>query len=480
MSDNGGSKQPDRASRRRRERQRRRKAAPPQEVPSAQESSASATSEQDELDLASQDKSSQTNAKPTDGITAAPSDEEVANHEAASPAEPPLERADLRRSPVSPIKVRAESRKLFLAFLLVGGMILFVLPQWADNHWLTVTVGVSLMVLYMLIGISRGWTKSPPSREVFADSIYYLGFLYTFVALLGAIGPFSKTSGGLSSDEVVAHMGVALATTIYGMAARLVLTHFDQVVSEPNEALQEELTSLANELSQELQETLEGIRQFRDGAMRDAKEQNADLAAALQSQLGGAIKDLADELNNSTSKLTDAVQQFEEQVKRINVPPSLVSDRVNSAFSGFDRKVGELGATAENVGEKLDTVGTQSETTSDRLATTASALAQLTTQATKISGIGSTADTVNDALKILDSTIQSVSVALTQLESRTQREIDARIAEMQAGKDELTEAMTNTKAEIEGLNRSARSMTESVKETTTDIIDLLRDELRQR
>ena len=71
------------------------------------------------------------------------------------------------------------------------------------------------MSLYYFLG--NKFAKYPNTRAVFGDSMYYLGFLFTFVALVAAMMNISEES---EVDAIIAQMGPALITTVIGMAVR--------------------------------------------------------------------------------------------------------------------------------------------------------------------------------------------------------------------------------------------------------------------
>ena len=72
-------------------------------------------------------------------------------------------------------------RKIFLATLVLGALSI-VLPQAFGYNKLSVVLPLALMAAYAAIGYRR--SKDSPFLEQFADSVYYLGFLFTLIALV--------------------------------------------------------------------------------------------------------------------------------------------------------------------------------------------------------------------------------------------------------------------------------------------------------
>ena len=80
--------------------------------------------------------------------------------------------------------------------------------------------------------------------------MYYLGFLYTFVALVKVlldIGPSSEI------NSIVGQMGAAIATTIVGMAVRIYMTQFDAITSEPETETLNSLGELSSKMIDSIQ-----------------------------------------------------------------------------------------------------------------------------------------------------------------------------------------------------------------------------------
>src|SRR5262245_45640698 len=86
----------------------------------------------------------------------------------------------------------------------------------------TITMLVLLVLLVAYAGYGYSLTRKNPIQ--FADSLYYMGFLWGLFALIASfvVWPASK----LTSDAVLTTFGYALVTTFCGMLLRLVIIQF--------------------------------------------------------------------------------------------------------------------------------------------------------------------------------------------------------------------------------------------------------------
>ena len=112
-------------------------------------------------------------------------------------------------------------RKIFLGALAFG-VVGIVLPQSFGYNFLSVVIPLALMAIYAGIGYHRG--KDSPFLEQFADSVYYLGFLFTLIALVVSL--YHYRSDSMALDAIIANFSLALTTTIFGLAVRIYINNF--------------------------------------------------------------------------------------------------------------------------------------------------------------------------------------------------------------------------------------------------------------
>ena len=96
------------------------------------------------------------------------------------------------------------------------------------------------MIIYFIVGFKT--MKVVSAKPVFADSFYYLGFLFTFTSLLVAI---SEANQNLST--VINQMGTALSTTVLGMLIRILISHFD-TIETVNTAVSDEMANMSTQI----------------------------------------------------------------------------------------------------------------------------------------------------------------------------------------------------------------------------------------
>ena len=172
------------------------------------------------------------------------------------------------QDPLDPLAVQRSLKTGFLVTLAVGSIFIFLFKD--TGNW---NIGFCVAVMGMYWWFANSRIRTNTAKAVFADSFYYLGFLFTFIALI-------STMLGLSSDSfrpeaIVGQIGPALATTVIGMAVRIYITQFDAITSEP----EVEVLSGLGELSNNLSSAISGLQlMIKEHIQTSASQQKSNIA----------------------------------------------------------------------------------------------------------------------------------------------------------------------------------------------------------
>lgn len=229
----------------------------------------------------------------------------------------------------------------------------YKIPGRIGINWslFALVVTCSLMVSYHLK--SRKYINTPTSKEVFADSFYYLGFLFTFITLLFvvSIGPFE------SSESMIRNMGVALATTVVGLAYRIYLTQFNPIINEPEEDIQKNLVTLASsivDISSNLQNQLSKVTKDlgQAGNLLNQQINTVDLNQfnktldPFKNNLNSLNLEL-DKIRNDTSRITSEINNSAQSLNSIT--GSL--DRIKNVADSSEEVIEEIKNTNAKIND---------------------------------------------------------------------------------------------------------------------------------
>lgn len=190
------------------------------------------------------------------------------------------------------------------------------------------------------------------------DNIYYLGFLYTLVSLSHALYVFTPEAG---AGQIIGNFGIALATTIFGLALRVV---FNQMRQDPVEVEREarlELAAASSRLRTELDGVVLDMNHFRRATQQSIAEgfeallakasegvgKNAtrfeETAAAMMEKLGQAFEAFtanSTRLNDISANVVTAIEFLIDRVEKIEAPADLLTTKLEPALEAI-REAGE-------------------------------------------------------------------------------------------------------------------------------------------
>jgi methyl-accepting chemotaxis protein len=148
----------------------------------------------------------------------------------------------------------------------------------------------TMVVLIALLAAYAGYGSALRKKNTiqFADSLYYMGFLWALFALIATfvIWPAPK----LTTDAVLTTFGYALATTFCGMLLRLLIIQFQATLPDRLVHAQETIDRRVAALIRQINEATMDITSFRDRAIND---------------LGGTLHDLVRSLADVREKIAE-------------------------------------------------------------------------------------------------------------------------------------------------------------------------------
>lgn len=285
---------------------------------------------------------------------------------------------------------------LFLAFVLAGAAYIVSAKLVNVPALYVTTVPMALMILYAAILLLARYFRLRDDQA--GDNLYYLGFLYTLTSLGVSLWQFSVGDGG---ETIVTNFGVAIATTILGVALRVVFNQMRQDPVEVERIARLELADAARRVKQELdattfefssfrrstqqileesvretrnladrlaQEIFEGLKEFPDRTaepLKTASEQSRGtidkLAAALIERLkdtGQTLTEQEKTLADSTAAVAVSAGELQARLKAMKNPDGIIEIKLQPFIRGFTKAIkDQTAATAEQMGELQKIIG---------------------------------------------------------------------------------------------------------------------------
>src|SRR5205085_699535 len=123
-----------------------------------------------------------------------------------------------RRISVKPQGIPVQ--KLFIATILLkitsSGIGWYLDPQWAKWSF-GLAFPLLIMAAYVWLGLNRRDGDVPD--EKFADSCYYLGFIFTITSIIFSL--FDLPNIGTKMQDIAVRFGAAMVSTVAGLVVRV-------------------------------------------------------------------------------------------------------------------------------------------------------------------------------------------------------------------------------------------------------------------
>ena len=222
-------------------------------------------------------------------------------------------------------------RKMFVT-ALSGGVLGVCLPQYFNIPLLAVVLPLLCMIIYTWVGYLHSVDSS--FIEQFADSVYYLGFLLTLVALVVSL--YFYQSDTLETGLLTANFSLALITTIFGLAVRIFINNFQIDLNSIERQMMTEVEHAANDMirkakliSMQLevshQETQIAIKKSIDDAVEGM--QQTTLIAEKNARVSSEALLKNTQLTKQT--ISNAVTAFEQNIQNIKLPEQIFAEKLN-------------------------------------------------------------------------------------------------------------------------------------------------------
>jgi len=377
---------------------------------------------------------------------------------------------------------------LFFILFLIGSVSICTLKILGFDQFTVTAVPTGLMAVYALFALV---TKRYRIREdKIGDNIYYLGFLFTLVSLAYALYIFRSDGGG--AESIITSFGIAIWTTIVGLAGRV---FFSQMREDPVEYEREARISLA-EASREMKSQLndiaiemsgfkrnltqilaEGVTEISEKA-KTSLEQNAEKISEVGSTITENIKSAFGTFTDHSSKLTEiasrnvkALEALFKRIERIEASPELLAAKLDPVMERF-RQVADQAlarSNAQNDDSKiLRSVVEKAAKAAERLSETV----QSTENAVRgkleelASGVTVGVDATRELAGSLSSVTASISSELDLARSATEHARQLLQAETAATATTIAGFRTAAASEAE----ATRAIVESLRVSATEIV----------
>ena len=332
----------------------------------------------------------------------------------------------------------ADDRWQFFAFFTAGAFFILALKELIDSQILVTAVPCGLMLAYA--GLLWNFEEKRPRSASAGDNLYYLGFLYTLTSLAHSLFRFSTQEQ--ETEIIITNFGIAISTTILGMALRILL---GQPGTDEPSAIESsarlDLAQSARLLRQQMDYTVTEFEDFRTRARENLERGFDDAQAGVSETLERA------------ASLSRAVEEFEKAAQKVSHATAGHAEALQSSaekLAAFGSTVTRLDSSAGSAVQAIDTHSTR------LTADTAVVADSLQQQAQRVQAVDFRQAFVDNVTKPAAAELRSVAI------------------EIRAGLAGNERALAGNEKAMNGLNEALKE-SRRLAQTTTDAITASRN-----
>jgi chromosome segregation ATPase len=311
------------------------------------------------------------------------------------------------------------------------------------------------------------------------DNFYYMGFVFTLASMAAAL---LQLNAGMEVEALLGSFGIALLTTMAGIAGRVTFVQMRSEVDDVEERIRRDLLEAGDQLRSQLAAAVRDLEAFRLGTqqmLQERMEQTLDkyteAAVGQVTRLGSTAQEIMDrvdtafganhehaqELNRIAQKTVEAADRLLTRIAAINPPPDVIErklDGFTERLTASAQAFVEASAAEQERQKALAGFGLQLEETLGRLG---QQTAGLDAGFGSISKVGASLST---ALEDLNTKLASLGVAVAIQEkelstgvqgiTRVREQLDADLSASRAAVLDVQRALADTarvvKAELQG------------------------------
>jgi hypothetical protein len=360
------------------------------------------------------------------------------------------------------LDIRVQKLFLITIVLKVGSSFL----GWQlESPWiLGLFVPLAIMAAYILIGIKRRDTDV--SDEKFADSCYYLGFIFTITSIIFCLFDIAKIVDHLI--DIAVRFGAAMASTVVGLTVRVYLVSFKGDVSDAIKDTEDAVIDASRRFCEQLVIACEKLKDFQSEVDTAAKGTVERINLQVESLSKNHSENLTDFFADLTQRNQEAFTLALDEVRRASLQLSSsvdgYSEGMRTNLSGIESKVSSF---ADAMTNRLKSTTFPDEYFSKSLA---GPLSQLTASTSAISqGIDRAAVEVRESTVLLGTALKSLRTKATSTETSLDKVISLTTqqqAVLNAAQGQLTvlETLTNT---LSSFDKALASTVEVVRGNST-------------
>ncbi|MER9526650.1 hypothetical protein NKI96_24285 [Mesorhizobium sp. M0292] len=250
--------------------------------------------------------------------------------------------------------------QVFYIALTVGGCVFIAVTKTAGiSPAISSTVPIGIMIGYFAFSWYVG--KLRLHDEQTGDNLYYMGFLFTLSSLGTSLYQFGTDA---STDEIVRNFGIAVTSTITGIALRIFHNQVRRDPADVERAARHELADMTRRVRTEMESVAREFADFRrvcnqmleegfEEIARQAEKNGDQVRQAFEGMAAKAIKPVQETSEKIAKSLDDTFGRIESRFSGVAEKVDTVAASLDTANASMAGTVSKFEAQADIVAGKL-------------------------------------------------------------------------------------------------------------------------------
>ncbi|MGD7037240.1 hypothetical protein [Methylotuvimicrobium buryatense] len=356
--------------------------------------------------------------------------------------------------------VKIRLKKLFVIAIVLkvsfSGIGWYISDPWIFGLLLPITV----MSLYIILGNYRA--HNDVTDEKFADSCYYIGFIFTITSIVFSLFDLPDIESKMS--EIAVRFGVAMVSTVMGIAVRVYMVSFKHDFSDAISSAEDGVIDATTRLNEQLIISLEKLQEF-DSRVEDATRTTLDRVAI-------GVEQLTESYSNKISLLFEEIsnhnrQAFESALNEVKGSTNRLTDLVDyyssCLRSNLDSIEGKISYFSDAVTKRLDETAFPDDYFSKKLEAPVNRLC-ISTEKIALN--------VAKAAKDVDSSVDGIQSSLGLLRSRSDdiEYVLDRVVSFSDTQDKILAGAHNQVETLSDLSRSLKTLQINIDTVTEALV----------
>ncbi|AVX22947.1 hypothetical protein EIG75_14070 [Pseudomonas syringae] len=305
-----------------------------------------------------------------------------------------------------------------------------------------------LMAIYIAVGLK--YREPVISAEKFADSCYYLGFIFTIASIIFNL--FDLPNIGDDLYSIAVRFGAAMVSTVMGLFVRICLVSFRPSMEDAMRTMEDQVVDASQRLAESYNKAFDDLEHFRGEVANAARETVRTVSLEIQSLTEQNAKRMDEFFLSVSAQHTEAMATVIQDTKT-NTEELKAAVREYTAASVAS--VSKIDASVDNFREmvisRLEAVDFPEDLFTRKLGAAIEALNGSTEALT--SGVSSISGEVLEAAKLVERSITKVN--------------------------KKTESMTQTLDVAQQVSAQQGELLEAIREQNSGVLSVIQDQRTQ-